>query len=300
MRQHSGAPAARCTCCLQDESHTESSLLDPTNPYAATKAGAEFLVKAYHKSFGLPIIITRSNNVYGPHQYPEKLIPKFINQILRGKKCTLHGDGSNTRNYLYVTDVAAAFDVILHRGEVPAVYNISSPCEKSNAEVTRSLLHLMGKVPREGEGGGAFDPSPPTADAAAAAASDAAPSSSCGPSTAATLDDTALDAPISPAVWSQHVRHVSDRPFNDLRYHLDGSRLQAMGWAAEMSWAKGLAETVRWYTEHTSHWGSIDSALVAHPRNGLTEQAVKGLLSPGGGAESALACDEDEDADESI
>ena len=86
-------------------------MLEPTNPYAATKAGAEFLAKSYHRSFGMPIIITRGNNVYGPHQYPEKLIPKFINQLMRGRNVTLHGTGTNTRNFLFVEDVARAFEV---------------------------------------------------------------------------------------------------------------------------------------------------------------------------------------------
>ena len=102
----------------------EAATLEPTNPYAATKAGAEFLVKAYQRSFKLPAIMTRGNNVYGPHQFPEKLIPKFTNQLLRGRAVTLHGDGSNTRNFLFVEDVAEAFDVLLHRGRVGEIYNI--------------------------------------------------------------------------------------------------------------------------------------------------------------------------------
>eukprot|EP00605_Chrysophyceae_sp_TOSAG23-4_P000677 GSChrysophyteH1.ASY1.ANO1.761.1 assembled CDS len=82
----------------------EEQILEPTNPYAATKAGAEFLAKSYLRSFDFPLIITRGNNVYGPHQYPEKLIPKFINQLKRGRKVTLHGTGANMRNFLYVED----------------------------------------------------------------------------------------------------------------------------------------------------------------------------------------------------
>ncbi|KAF4320891.1 hypothetical protein BBO99_00005166 [Phytophthora kernoviae] len=122
---------------------TEDHVLEPTNPYAATKAGAEFLVKTYHRSFGLPTIITRSNNVYGPHQYPEKLIPKFINQILRDRPVTIHGDGKHTRNYLYISDVVAAFDLILHEGKVGEVYNIGGEQELSNKEVTIDLLDIM-------------------------------------------------------------------------------------------------------------------------------------------------------------
>ena len=76
---------------MDQEAMDEEQVLEPTNPYAATKAGAEFIAKSYHRSFGMPLIITRGNNVYGPHQYPEKLIPKFINQLTRGSQVTLHG-----------------------------------------------------------------------------------------------------------------------------------------------------------------------------------------------------------------
>jgi len=108
----------------ETEPMNEGHILEPTNPYAATKAGAEFLAKSYRRSFGLPLIITRGNNVYGPHQYPEKLVPKFINQLLRGRCVTLHGDGSNTRNFLYVKDVARAFETILFKGKEGEIYNI--------------------------------------------------------------------------------------------------------------------------------------------------------------------------------
>jgi len=123
----------------------EEHILEPTNPYAATKAGAEFLVKSYHRSFKLPCIITRGNNVYGPHQFPEKLIPKFTNQILRGLPVTIHGDGSNTRNFLYVEDVARAFDCILHKGQNGLIYNIGGCNELPNIEVAKSLIKMLGK-----------------------------------------------------------------------------------------------------------------------------------------------------------
>lgn len=123
----------------------ECHVLEPTNPYAATKAGAEFLVKSYHRSFKLPCVITRGNNVYGPHQFPEKLIPKFTNQLLRDMPVTLHGDGSNTRNFLYVKDVASAFDVILHKSKVGNIYNIGGENEQPNLQVAKDLLKILGK-----------------------------------------------------------------------------------------------------------------------------------------------------------
>lgn len=125
------------------EAMTEDHVLEPTNPYAATKAAAEFLVKAYQRSFKLPTIITRSNNVYGPHQYPEKLIPKFINQIARDRPVTIHGDGLHTRNYLYIADVVSAFDIVLHKGDIGQVYNIGGTNERSNKQVAMDLLRFM-------------------------------------------------------------------------------------------------------------------------------------------------------------
>ncbi|EDQ88532.1 uncharacterized protein MONBRDRAFT_9076 [Monosiga brevicollis MX1] len=92
------------------------SPLNPTNPYAASKAAAEMMVKAYQKSYDLPVIVTRGNNVYGPHQHPEKLVPKLIYQALRDQCLTLHGDGSQQRGYVFVQDVARAFDILVHRG----------------------------------------------------------------------------------------------------------------------------------------------------------------------------------------
>ncbi|KAI8808785.1 hypothetical protein BJ742DRAFT_677543 [Cladochytrium replicatum] len=117
----------------------EAAPLHPTNPYAATKAAAEHLVNAYYKSFGLPIIITRSNNIYGPFQYPEKVIPKFISLLLRSRKCTVHGDGLNSRHYLYATDLTAALDTILHRGVIGETYNIGTNFEISNLALARMI-----------------------------------------------------------------------------------------------------------------------------------------------------------------
>jgi dTDP-glucose 4,6-dehydratase len=129
----------------------EERLLAPTNPYSASKAAAEFIARAYHTSFGLPVIITRGNNVYGPRQYPEKLIPKFILRLSRGLPCCIHGDGSHTRNFLYVEDVARAFDMIVHKGEVGHTYNIGTTFEISNLGVAKNLLSILGLANRESE-----------------------------------------------------------------------------------------------------------------------------------------------------
>ncbi|XP_041005300.1 trifunctional UDP-glucose 4,6-dehydratase/UDP-4-keto-6-deoxy-D-glucose 3,5-epimerase/UDP-4-keto-L-rhamnose-reductase RHM1-like [Juglans microcarpa x Juglans regia] len=125
----------------------EASQLLPTNPYSATKAGAEMLVMAYGCSYGLPVITTRGNNVYGPNQFPEKMIPKFILLAMKGKPLPIHGDGSNVRSYLYCEDVAEAFEVILHRGEVGHVYNVGTKKERRVIDVAREICQLFSLSP---------------------------------------------------------------------------------------------------------------------------------------------------------
>jgi len=130
---------------ITHEGCCEKSLLNPTNPYAATKAGAEFLVRSYYYSYKLPIIITRGNNVFGPGQYPEKLIPKFILSLLKGEKCTIHGKGESRRNFIYVDDVSQAVANILFYGEIGSTYNIGTKNEYSVIDVFDILCRKLGK-----------------------------------------------------------------------------------------------------------------------------------------------------------
>ncbi|KAI3938009.1 hypothetical protein MKW98_018565 [Papaver atlanticum] len=125
----------------------EASQLLPTNPYSATKAGAEMLVMAYGRSYGLPVITTRGNNVYGPNQFPEKLIPKLILLAMKGKPLPIHGDGSNVRSYLYCEDVAEAFEVVLHKGEIGHVYNIGTKKERRVIDVVKDVCQLFSLDP---------------------------------------------------------------------------------------------------------------------------------------------------------
>ena len=121
-----------------DEKHkTEHSILCPTNPYAATKAGAELLAQSYNHSFGLPVIITRGNNVYGPNQYPEKLVPKFIKLLKENKKVTIQGKGNQVRAFLHAYDTATAFETILEKGKIGEIYNIG--CDE---KMEYSVLHV--------------------------------------------------------------------------------------------------------------------------------------------------------------
>jgi len=133
-----------------DSSNTEhGSLLAPTNPYSATKAGAEMLVMAYGRSYGLPFIITRGNNVYGPNQYPEKAIPKFSILAATGQQIPLHGDGLATRSYMHVDDAASAFDYILHFGLISHIYNIGAHEERTVLSVAQDICKILRRDPTQ-------------------------------------------------------------------------------------------------------------------------------------------------------
>lgn len=134
---------------------TEKSPLSPNNPYAASKASAELLVQSFYKTYGLPTIITRSSNNYGPNQHNEKLIPKTINSCLDRSKIPLYGDGTNVRDWIYVLDHCHAIDMILNKGSIGEAYNISSNNEKRNIDIikiiiskTREILQAKGLDPR--------------------------------------------------------------------------------------------------------------------------------------------------------
>lgn len=208
-----------------DEDLMEDAILAPTNPYAASKAAAEMLVQAYRKSFKLPVIIVRSNNVYGPHQFPEKVIPKFSMLLQRGQKLSLHGNGKHTRRYLYAGDAADAFDTILHKGSVGQVYNVGSSDEISNFTLCSMLLGQFGFA-----------------------------------------NETNEDI-------YEHVVHCEDRPFNDHRYAVDGSKLKQLGWKQNTSFNKGLRITVDWYKKYgATWWGDVSDRLTPFPTVPAEEQ----------------------------
>lgn len=128
---------------IDNDGCCEKSLLNPTNPYAATKAGAEFIVRSYHTSFKLPTIIIRCNNVYGPNQYPEKLIPRFIKMMKEGKSLPIHGKGETRRNFVYTDDVSNAVDIILTKGTIGEIYNIGTTNEYSVMDIATMIIHRV-------------------------------------------------------------------------------------------------------------------------------------------------------------
>ena len=130
---------------INEQHKTEHSILCPTNPYAATKAGAELIAQSYNHSYKMPIIITRGNNVYGPNQYPEKIIPRFIKLLKEGKKITIQGDGSSVRAFLHSHDTAKAFEHILEKGKIGEIYNIGCDegMEYSVMEIAKILIGMI-------------------------------------------------------------------------------------------------------------------------------------------------------------
>ncbi|KAF9355397.1 hypothetical protein BGX26_006613 [Mortierella sp. AD094] len=272
----------------------EDGPLAPSNPYSATKAAAECMVQAYHKSFHLPVIITRSNNVYGPFQYPEKIFPKFIMSLLNsdntgviprlsilkdsrrgsrtGGHCYIHGSGEHSRTYLYVTDVANALDVILHRGEVGQVYNIGGGHELTNIELAQDLIHRI--VPRKESANGSPYSVPiangSSCPAPIASGSDINQVDDAGLKIHLQEDQKAV-APISEnghielcihgqefsasrlVEADQHLKRcrlcldrivfVEDRAFNDRRYAVDTTKLLKLGWSPTVPFEEGITKT---------------------------------------------------------
>jgi len=126
-------------------SFVETDTLNPSSPYAASKAAADLLAKSYFVTYKFPVLITRSTNNFGPYQHPEKLIPLFITNILKNKKVPLYGDGLNVRDWIYVLDNCEGIDFLLRKGEPGEIYNIRGGNEKSNIEITRMILKELGK-----------------------------------------------------------------------------------------------------------------------------------------------------------
>ncbi|MDR2426257.1 MAG: dTDP-glucose 4,6-dehydratase [Endomicrobium sp.] len=126
-------------------SFTEESPLCPNSPYSAAKASSDMLVRSYFVTYGLPAIITRCSNNYGPYQYPEKVIPLFVTNAIDNKELPLYGDGKNVRDWLYVLDHCRAIDIILHKGKDGEVYNIGGGAEMRNIDLTKKVLKIMRK-----------------------------------------------------------------------------------------------------------------------------------------------------------
>jgi dTDP-glucose 4,6-dehydratase len=194
---------------------TETTAYDPRSPYSASKASSDQLVRAWHHTYGLPIVVTNCSNNYGPYHFPEKLIPLMILNILAGKALPVYGKGDNVRDWLYVDDHARALQVVFEQGKLGDTYCIGGHNEKTNLEVVHTLCDLM--------------------DARFAA--DAA---------------LAQAHPHCPAAQGKASRslitYVADRPGHDHRYAIDASKLaDELAWKPQETFDSGIAKTIDWY-----------------------------------------------------
>jgi dTDP-glucose 4,6-dehydratase len=178
----------------------ETHPLEPNSPYSASKASSDLLARAYHRTYGLPVCITRCSNNYGPHQFPEKVIPLFVTNLLDGGTVPLYGDGLNVRDWLHVDDHCRAIALVLAGGRPGEVYNIGGGVELTNRELTHRLRDALG------------------------------------------ADESRIEP-------------VTDRLGHDRRYSVDWSKIATeLGYAPQVTFETGLAETVRWYTENRDWW----------------------------------------------
>ncbi len=130
---------------IEKGSFSEEDHLAPNSPYSASKTGAEMIVRSFFKTYQTPILITRTSNNFGPYQYPEKIIPLFVTNLIDGEKVPLYGDGMNVRDWIYVSDNCVALDMVLHKGKIGEVYNIGAGNEKPNVWITRKILEILEK-----------------------------------------------------------------------------------------------------------------------------------------------------------
>ena len=204
-----------------DPGFSETTAYAPNSPYAASKASSDFLVRAYYKTYGLPMTISNCSNNYGPYQHPEKLIPLLILNCLEAKQLPIYGDGLNIRDWLYVEDHCRGIELILKKGRLGETYNIGGNCEKSNLEVVKSLCHIMDEL----------KPLHPKSSSVNTQPSDISPQSS------------------SP--HSSLLTHIKDRPGHDRRYAIDATKITTeLTYALVESFESGMRKTVKWYLDN--------------------------------------------------
>ena len=192
---------------------TEMSPIRPNSPYAASKASSDLLVRAYHETYGMDLLITRCSNNYGPYQFPEKLIPLVISHALQRKMIPVYGDGRNVRDWIHVLDHNRAIDTVFHRAKAGSTYNIGGRNEQRNIDIISALLAII-------------------------------------------ADRTGMD---SEGLFSL-ITFVKDRPGHDRRYAIDPSTLEeTLGWRPEITFDRGLADTVAWYLENRRWWERVIS-----------------------------------------
>ena len=208
-----------------DPGFTESAPYAPNSPYAASKAAADHLVRAYHNTYRLPVTISNCSNNYGPYQFPEKLIPLVLINALNGKKLPLYGDGKNVRDWLYVEDHCRALELVLERGRVGETYNIGGGNERSNIEIVTQICRLMDEFFAEDERLRERFPNCPAARGE--------------------KNETLID-------------FVTDRLGHDRRYSINTERARReLGYVPTETLDSGLLKTITWYLENEPWWRGL-------------------------------------------
>jgi dTDP-glucose 4,6-dehydratase len=208
-----------------DSPFNEATPYAPNSPYSASKAGSDHLVRAYHETYGLDTTVTNCSNNYGPYQFPEKLIPLTLINILLGKPLPVYGDGLQVRDWLHVVDHCEAITLALVRGKSGEIYNIGGNSETANIHIVRALCALVDeRLAARPELRQAFPASPMVSGKAAAAL----------------------------------ITHVKDRPGHDRRYAIDYRKAQRdLGYAPSRDLNRGLVETLEWYFSNRSWWQAL-------------------------------------------
>lgn len=200
-----------------DPAFSETNRYEPNSPYSASKAASDHLVRAYHHTYGLPVLTTNCSNNYGPYHFPEKLIPLVIHNALAGKSLPIYGDGQQIRDWLYVKDHCSAIRRVLEAGRVGETYNVGGKNEKTNLDVVHTLCDTLDELrplnPASGEWQvGSGKDSPPH------------------------------------ATYRSLITFVKDRPGHDRRYAIDASKLEReLGWRPQETFETGVRKTVVWY-----------------------------------------------------
>lgn len=212
---------------LTDPAFTETSPYAPNSPYSSSKASSDFLVRAYHHTYGMNTTMTNCSNNYGPYHYPEKLIPRLLLNLLHGSELPVYGNGENIRDWLYVHDHAKAIDLVLNRGQTGQSYNVGGVNEWKNIDIVKLICQLVQDR----------------------FASDK------------TLHELYPNCPAARGQPCESaISFVPDRPGHDFRYAIDASRIsRELGYQPDTEFETGLGETVDWYLENSDWWQPLFS-----------------------------------------
>jgi len=210
---------------------SETRRYEPNSPYSASKAASDHLVRAYHHTYGLPVLTTNCSNNYGPYHFPEKLIPMMIVNALAGKPLPVYGDGQQIRDWLYVKDHGSAIRRVLEAGRVGEVYNIGGCNEKPNIEIVRTVCALLDEL------------KPVSGEWQVASGKKRLPTH---------------DSPLT--TYHSLITHVADRPGHDRRYAIDASKIEhELGWRPAETFETGIRKTVQWYLDNQSWVSNVQS-----------------------------------------